>query len=59
VASAFGSELPRAIELVTGRPLPAEIVIAPQPPSGDTPPGTLTFIIQEGRVVPYDVSVSR
>jgi hypothetical protein len=59
VASAFGSELPRAIELVTGRALPADIVIAPQPRTVDTPHDTLAFILREGKVVPYDASVSR
>jgi hypothetical protein len=55
VASAFGAELPHAVELVTGRSIPAEIIPLERPPSiGDRAraPGTLALILENGVVVP-------
>lgn len=57
VASAFGGELPHAVELATGRPLPAEIIaldVSQSIPDHARAPGTLALILQNGAVVPLD-----
>jgi hypothetical protein len=49
VASAFGAELPRAVELVTGRTLPIELVQPHQPPPA-TGADTLVLRVEQGAV---------
>jgi hypothetical protein len=48
-ASAFGAELPHAVELVTGRRLPAEIATGDSPHQQE-PPGTLVVRVENGDV---------
>jgi hypothetical protein len=55
VASAFGAELARAVELATGRALAAAIIT--RDPSGLLPasvyePGTLAFVLDNGDIIP-------
>lgn len=57
VASAFGAELPHAVELATGRMLPTEVIALDA--SGSIPDraraaGTLAFVLEDGRLVPLD-----
>ena len=52
-ASAFGAELPRAVELVVGKPVATELIAAQdQPAAGHEPSGrdTLVLRIQDGTV---------
>lgn len=57
VASAFGAELPRAVELATGRALPTELIALG--PSRSIPDraraaGTLAFVLENGSLVLLD-----
>lgn len=57
VASAFGAELPRAVELATGRALPTELIALD--PSRSIPDharaaGTLAFMLENGSLVLLD-----
>jgi hypothetical protein len=53
IASAFGAELPRAVELVTGRRLQVDLLSAPasgSAPESAHPPGTLVLRVRNGTV---------